>query len=291
MLSSSPQSPPTSLLTSLLEGSVERDGRERKISTVSLDSGCGQERVDPGAYWKGIGFYKTPSLTDGKTTPLTPSSSHFRQISDSSEVSFQLPSPSFAWAPPPSPSPSQFRLSLTSPSGTPPYRVGVSREGSLSSPEHCPSIERLENSDHTPSPEVERSGDFRLDDWDVLRTSVGVVKGELELLPDGGGEGLNRNGLFNRTSCSTPNLQTCWIFLVFISFSLSLSHRLSLLFILLSLSFSRFCFVCFITVSSSNSVSRISSLPLSTRSSSVWLTKIHKSSLLPSLALSRYLFI
>ena len=188
---------------------MERDGRERKISTVSLDSGCGQERVDPGAYWKGIGFYKTPSLTDGKTTPLTPSSSHFRQISDSSEVSFQLPSPSFAWAPPPSPSPSQFRLSLTSPSGTPPYRVGVSREGSLSSPEHCPSVERLENSDHTPSPEVERSGDFRLDDWDVLRTSVGVVKGELELLPDGGGEGLNRNGLFNRTSCSTPNLQTC----------------------------------------------------------------------------------
>ena len=188
---------------------MERDGRERKISTVSLDSGCGQERVDPGAYWKGIGFYKTPSLTDGKTTPLTPSSSHFRQISDSSEVSFQLPSPSFAWAPPPSPSPSQFRLSLTSPSGTSPYRVGMSREGSLSSPEHCHSIERLENSDHTPSPEVGRNGDFRLDDWDVLRTSVGVVKGELELLPDGGGEGLNRNGLFNRTSCSTPNLQTC----------------------------------------------------------------------------------
>ena len=213
----SPQSSPSSLLSSLLGGSVERDGiiRERKISTISLDSGCGPERVDPGSYWKGIGFYKTPSLTDGKTTPLTPSSTHFRQISDSSEVSFQLPSPSFAWAPPPSPSTSLYRLSLTSPLDTPPHQVGASREGSLSSPEHSPITG--EESDHTPSPDPISGNQFDLDDWNILRatcTNMSLVEEEEEegggILTDRDGrERIERHSLFNRTSCSTPNLQTC----------------------------------------------------------------------------------
>lgn len=147
-----------SQLSSLLEGScnVETDSNHSLTSRNILvqDNRCGSERnggvlgggdsgIDPGVYWKqGLALNKTPSLTDhGVTTPITPPSNHFRQTSDSSELSFQLPSPSFAWAPPPSPA-RQHRASLSFPSSpTSPLRSSVNfLEGSLSSPEHSPKL-------------------------------------------------------------------------------------------------------------------------------------------------------
>lgn len=144
-----------SQLSSLLEGScsIETDGNHSLTSRDILVQdngernggglGGGDSGIDPGVYWKqGLALSKTPSLTDRiVTTPLTPSNNHFRQTSDSSELSFQLPSPSFAWAPPPSPA-RQHRASLSFPSSpTSPFRSSVNfLEGSLSSPEHSPKL-------------------------------------------------------------------------------------------------------------------------------------------------------
>ena len=98
--------------------------------------GGGDSGIDPGVYWKNnLALAKTPSLNESLTTPMTPPfSQHVREVSDSSEASFQLPSPSFAWAPPPTPI---RHLTSLENSGNRPS-VSSLDDGSLSSPENSP---------------------------------------------------------------------------------------------------------------------------------------------------------
>ena len=218
-----------SQLSSLLEGScsIETDGNHSLTSRNILiqDNGCSSERngcglgggdsgIDPGVYWKqGLTLSKTPSLTDRNIpTPITPPSNHFRQTSDSSELSFQLPSPSFAWAPPPSPA-RQHRASLSFPSSpTSPLRSSVNfLEGSLSSPEHSPKMRRqtgltcfhcrhhlnmFESSEMVGV--VSSSGSvIELSEQENEYKTVGCLCGQ------------NNSVLkLSRTCCSTPNLQS-----------------------------------------------------------------------------------
>lgn len=197
----------SSQLSSLLEGSTETDGiPQRKISILSHDSGCGQERsgdsgIDPDVCWRGLALAKTPSLGD-TPTPLTPSS-HTRQISNSSDVSFQLPSPSFAWAPPPSPC-----RSLVSP-------INVCAVGTCdgSSPERSPEFVRnLTNSGTGHRPGDDKGG----------VVSMGVVSNLTQTSSSGSNNGGSNNkfGLFTNNTerfinhsggvyCSTPDVPTC----------------------------------------------------------------------------------
>lgn len=149
-------------LSSLLEGGVEANTTPRKelivpASSYFLDHKNGESRIDSGSWLKtGSDLYQTPLQSEGLDSLYHTSSStssfgynfHSRQTSDSSEISFHLPPPSFAWAPPPSPA-QMHRMSQSYPSSpTSPRKTSViSLDGYFSSPEASPVLRKRRFSD------------------------------------------------------------------------------------------------------------------------------------------------
>ncbi len=87
--------------------------------------GGGDSGIDPGFWIKSVSAprkdsvestpeHKTNLHFEKTNSPLINGSIHFRDTSDSSEISFHLPSPSYAWAPPPSPTSQHKSFSFSS---------------------------------------------------------------------------------------------------------------------------------------------------------------------------------
>ena len=165
-------------LSSLLEGSDETDSVQRKELIVParsyfLDHKNEDSGIDTGSSWQknSSDLYHTPVRNEspGLVGCHTPNSNsvppyaynfHVPQASDSSEISFHLPPPSFAWAPPPSPA-HMHRVSQSYPSSpTSPRKASVlSLDGYFSSPEASPTLRQRRLSDsglfhfpHNPPP-------------------------------------------------------------------------------------------------------------------------------------------
>jgi hypothetical protein len=205
--SSSPDISLEDQLTSLLEGDLlgpDKSKQHHIVKSASLNSynsrvggverlGGGDSGIDPGVYWKGnMVLTKTPSLNEPQTSsPVTPSFFHFRQISDSSDISFQLPPPSFGWAPPPTPIRHLYTMPLSPIS---PLRSAFS-SGSLSSPEHSPSFRHF------------KASSSRLVNRFDNKTRYSVV-GVSSEMPENHQERYF-NGIFLRSCYSSPNLYTC----------------------------------------------------------------------------------
>lgn len=167
---SSPSSPLSPVdndmkLSTLLEGScsTETDGIHPKrkdfiIHNTSpnfykhhgMGGGEGDSGIDPGMWLKSTpDFSDQNTLSNIMTTPTNTSTNnyHNRQTSDSSDLSFQLPSPSFAWAPPSSPV-RHNRASFSFPSSPTSHKPSISSfDGSSSSLEFSPTCrtQKLEN--------------------------------------------------------------------------------------------------------------------------------------------------
>ena len=132
----SPQRDLEATLTSLLEGGEDVPLPKRNdflvngaaiTSTPSNEcqkTGGGDSGIDPGFWVRSVSQSRLGQQADGNNggnseqrsdglrlektfSPLVSSSVHYRETSDSSEMSFHLPSPSYAWAPPSSPVPSR----------------------------------------------------------------------------------------------------------------------------------------------------------------------------------------
>lgn len=159
-------------------------------STVDFKGDSG---IDPGMCFHGTHelYNHTPvnasAAAYGMTTP-TCSSQHARQISDSSEYSFILPTPSYAWAPPPSPVLLLHPSPISSPS--------CLREGSTngySSPDTSPVLKQRTLSGSTP---------FGFSDG-LIPSSVRDKEEMADILCSKSVEGVSGKGLCDRKpSCS-----------------------------------------------------------------------------------------
>ena len=192
-------------LTSLLDGGTSSNSQQKRndfllhaiTSTPNNNEysrghgggthgGGGDSGIDPGFWVRSVPSqsshknpvefspdHKTGLRLEKTNSPLVNGSCHYRETSDSSEISFHLPSPSYAWAPPPSPE-FQHKSSFSFPSScsskkssvtdspsfwktnsAPTDEVGVARHLSDSS-QSLPSLLLLNHTSYHSTPNLQR---------------------------------------------------------------------------------------------------------------------------------------
>lgn len=214
-------------LSSLLHGTrIEEKEKNSLLIKEGLsllsddqDHQCGDSGIDPDYYVRSLSSQRSYSDSNWTDTRSSPSSSlrleryhsplvsstnggnHCRETSDSSEISFHLPSPSYAWAPPSSPIPQHNQQR---------------KSASFSFPSSPMSPKKLYNiADKNTMPSSSSNSTTQLTDILPTDSEMTGILGEQQLLFDSqssyifGCKNSIAPSLINHSpSISTPNLQS-----------------------------------------------------------------------------------